>query len=610
MNHSLQQKIAQAQGLLQQGRAADAASLCRQLLKSAPGEPNLQLLLALALGLAGNLDGADRAFREALKASPKHADLLLNYGRFLRDTSRTEEAERQLQKAVSVAPDLQPAWHALGILYLNNGRWGDAAQCAHRMTQLKQNDPAGWELLAAAAQKRGDVIGAMEVCREGLKHAPNAPRLYYSLGQLQRQNCDFAEAAAAYERAREFGFNHPDLFRNQAEALLDAGEAEAAMACATAGAERFPSHATLQRTTARLHFEVSAPGDPLARLQAAARAEPGNPELWQTLVQLQKRLKREEESAATLQEALRLGCPVTPGMLSLEAQETARQGDLESATRKFENLLQTFPGHNDGKLDFATHLIIAGDPRRAEALCGEILQDDPYNQLALSYRGTALQLMNDPREAWLLDYQRMVLPVPVPIPDGYGSREEFFAELQRVLERLHQTKAHPIEQSVRGGTQTNGFLFRLREAMLQTLERQLRLAVASAFDRFPDDPDHPFWGRRKPGMGKDDLRFSGAWSVRLKNQGYHTNHIHPEGWISSALYVALPDEVRDPSDNSGYIQFGSPLEDLGIDLPPRRTVAPEVGTLVLFPSYMWHGTIPFHSEQPRITVAFDLQPGP
>jgi hypothetical protein len=37
-------------------------------------------------------------------------------------------------------------------------------------------------------------------------------------------------------------------------------------------------------------------------------------------------------------------------------------------------------------------------------------------------------------------------------------------------------------------------------------------------------------------------------------------------------------------------------------------VRPEVGTLVLFPSYMWHGTVPFTSQQPRLTVAFDLLP--
>jgi len=29
---------------------------------------------------------------------------------------------------------------------------------------------------------------------------------------------------------------------------------------------------------------------------------------------------------------------------------------------------------------------------------------------------------------------------------------------------------------------------------------------------------------------------------------------------------------------------------------------------VLFPSYFWHGTLPFHSDQPRLTVAFDVVP--
>jgi hypothetical protein len=50
------------------------------------------------------------------------------------------------------------------------------------------------------------------------------------------------------------------------------------------------------------------------------------------------------------------------------------------------------------------------------------------------------------------------------------------------------------------------------------------------------------------------------------------------------------------------------MSELGLDLPPRRLVQPEVGTLVLFPSYMWHGTVPFESAEPRITVAFDLLP--
>jgi hypothetical protein len=37
-------------------------------------------------------------------------------------------------------------------------------------------------------------------------------------------------------------------------------------------------------------------------------------------------------------------------------------------------------------------------------------------------------------------------------------------------------------------------------------------------------------------------------------------------------------------------------------------VQPTPGTLVLFPSYFWHGTIPFNTTDERITVAFDVVP--
>jgi len=41
---------------------------------------------------------------------------------------------------------------------------------------------------------------------------------------------------------------------------------------------------------------------------------------------------------------------------------------------------------------------------------------------------------------------------------------------------------------------------------------------------------------------------------------------------------------------------------------PRRLVRPSVGKLVLFPSYFWHGTVPFTADRARLTVAFDVVP--
>jgi hypothetical protein len=44
-------------------------------------------------------------------------------------------------------------------------------------------------------------------------------------------------------------------------------------------------------------------------------------------------------------------------------------------------------------------------------------------------------------------------------------------------------------------------------------------------------------------------------------------------------------------------------------LDPEHFVKPEPGMLVLFPSYMWHGTAPFGGKEPRLTIAFDVAPG-
>jgi hypothetical protein len=96
--------------------------------------------------------------------------------------------------------------------------------------------------------------------------------------------------------------------------------------------------------------------------------------------------------------------------------------------------------------------------------------------------------------------------------------------------------------------------------------------------------------------------------VRLRNAGYHTSHVHPRGWISSACYIQLPDGMRSAPTAEGTLSFGSPGMLTTPPLGAELSVRPEVGQLVLFPSYFWHGTVPFQGHQPRLTVAFDVVP--
>ena len=95
--------------------------------------------------------------------------------------------------------------------------------------------------------------------------------------------------------------------------------------------------------------------------------------------------------------------------------------------------------------------------------------------------------------------------------------------------------------------------------------------------------------------------------MRLKPGGFHVNHVHDKGWISSAYYVELPPETTQGASQEGWIKFGEPpwaLDGCG----PEKVVQPRVGMLVLFPSYMLHGTIPFAHGPERLTAAFDVVP--
>ena len=57
------------------------------------------------------------------------------------------------------------------------------------------------------------------------------------------------------------------------------------------------------------------------------------------------------------------------------------------------------------------------------------------------------------------------------------------------------------------------------------------------------------------------------------------------------------------AERQGWIKFGEPAFELALKDPIRRAIQPVPGRLVLFPSYMWHGTVPFRDAQARTTIA-------
>jgi hypothetical protein len=205
-------------------------------------------------------------------------------------------------------------------------------------------------------------------------------------------------------------------------------------------------------------------------------------------------------------------------------------------------------------------------------------------------------LAEDPRCEWLEGDASLVsivdLTDKLPALDQLANR----------LRHLHTAKCEHLDQSVRGGTQTDGVLFHRIEPEIRAVRAAVADAVSAHIARqLPPDARHPVL---KHGRNRTP-RFSGSWSVRLREKGFHANHVHPAGWFSAVLYVALPASMGSDEGKEGWLLLGEPQVELRLGMAPTRSVEPLPGRLVIFPSVMWHGTLAFEAGE-RLTVSFDV----
>jgi uncharacterized protein (TIGR02466 family) len=132
------------------------------------------------------------------------------------------------------------------------------------------------------------------------------------------------------------------------------------------------------------------------------------------------------------------------------------------------------------------------------------------------------------------------------------------------------------------------------------LEDIIRRAVDAYFERFGSESNVFIRSRPK--------RYQlNGWYNRLLKNGHHTSHIHPDGWLSGVIYLKTNPQA---GDDEGAIEFGVP----GYETPtvagdhPTKLYRPKKGDIVLFPSSLFHRTIPFTTDYERWVIAFDTNP--
>lgn len=606
-----QQTAARIQQMMRAGSKDRALSLAEALARDAAATPDAHLLLAMCRMEAGDFDRAERAFRAALELAPDHPLILVNLGALRMKAGRPADGMRVYERAAQRDRKMAAAWLGLGRAARECNELDRALSAVRHYLGLQPQSALGWHELGRVQRAREDYEAAGEAFSKAARLAPDKGLHDLGLGVCERLMGHSEKALASFERAARKGHAGPDLENARIGALIDCGRSEEAVTATRALLERYPDFVPGYDTMADVFWEYGAAHgineDPAEVYRRAIDRQPGNHALRHAYAGFLLKARRPEE-AVEVARGLRRDDD-HPMLMMLEANALERAGHTDEAGALFR---QTHDLLGDSRPDFlcayTRHLLRAGQWREAEARARAATRIAPSDQEAWAYLGTAWRLLGDAREEWLCDYERTITFLEVPAPEGYESREDHLARLLEFLNSLHRASREPIQQSLRRGSQTAGRLFGRPARIIDDTQQALTATIEAWLGRLPSDSEHPFFQRN---TGR--IRYTGSWSVKLWKKGNHVNHIHSEGWISSAYYVALPPSVarddadEDDANRAGCIQFGQPPDELGLDLAPRRIIRPKAGHLALFPSYMWHGTLPFDDDTPRVTIAFDMR---
>lgn len=476
---------------------------------------------------------------------------------------------------------------------LNAGQLAATANMAQTLIAQYPNTFLLHNVLGIALDGLGEYDGAINSYRNALKLQPNMPDLHFNLGIVFGNLNRFEEAANSYRKAIALNPKFFEAYGNLGTLMQKQGKLEEAVASYRKAISINPD--------ARGYFNLGTALRDQGKLDEAIKS-------YQQAIQL---FPNYADAHSNLGETLR------------------DQGNMQEAIKSYQNALALNPNHPSANYNMAEFLYLA--KRYDEAIPHfEMSQLDDWQERSMYclYKAERFDEFKNkldaivqsgthtaPFLATLSTHYAINFGVDDPynfckngldfvykaaIPELSSPNSPL---LQALLNDINNAEiAERVQGMLHNGKQSAGNLFKRPEHSFRTLAELVKKEFIHYKNKFAGADCELI--KSFP----EELEFTSSWFVKMRQGGHLDSHIHEIGWISGAVYLAMPSDKKSPKE--GAFEYGTH----GDSYPqkhssfPVGSVIPNVGEIVLFPSSLFHRTIPFTSNEERICIAFDLKP--
>lgn len=461
--------------------------------------------------------------------------------------------------------------------------------------------------------------------------APGHPDGFTVLGIVEQRSGNVEAACNAFARAIETDPNAPAKLSNYGAALKNAGRLDEAVTVLERAVAIQPDAPGARNNLGSTLLAADRPDDAIPHLRQAVAIRAAYPEAWNNLGVALARTNRNAEAVSAYDNALRHRPDYAEAGVS-RALALEAGGNLPAAIEQLERTAASRPAHwpafankallleklgrNDEAaashrqsiaiapdqqmlyVNFATMLLKAGDPQAALAICEDAGRRPNSGTSALALRALALaQLGRVAERDRLLGIDRFIRVVDHDSTTDGGDLGAFGTALCTALGDHPSLTFEPAGLVTRSGHQSSELAG--EGGTLGQLAQMARTAIADYITNLSAG-DHPFIAARP------DKWTLTLWGTVLQPGGEVGPHIHAPNWLSGVYYP--DDEAIDPAEApAGWFEIGKAPDHLGPSEGLHR-IAPAPGRMILFPSYLYHRTLPFGGSRPRISFAFDVVP--
>ncbi|MDH3673192.1 MAG: sulfotransferase [Gammaproteobacteria bacterium] len=223
---------------------------------------------AVAQHEAGDLQQAERLYRQVLKHVPNHAGTLHQLALLVHRCGRSKEAIDLLTRAVAAEPADAVGHNNLGNMLREQGRMKEAITAYRAAVRCRPDYITAHFNLAGIFNDEWALEAAEECYRSVLRLSPEDAEAWNGLGTVMQKQGRVPEAIEAYQTALRFEADYANAHNNLGLALQAQGDLKAANACYRKAIALEPDYAKAHENIVRSRRYGPADRDEIARLEA------------------------------------------------------------------------------------------------------------------------------------------------------------------------------------------------------------------------------------------------------------------------------------------------------------------------------------------------------